>query len=194
MAGRDPEPCRARDAGIDPRGRRARLFAGACLWRGVRQSGPAGRVRGRRRRGGDGCAGGELALEQVPQPARDGAVLPILHLNGFKIANPTILARIDGHELDALLRGYGLEPYYVGGGDPAAVHQQLAAALDKALAKIQAIQAAARVPGATAARPRWPMIVFRTPKGWTGPKVVDGKPVEGAWRAHQGADRGLQEP
>ena len=118
-------------------------------------------------------------------PARDGAVLPILHLNGFKIANPTILARIDGHELDALLRGYGHEPYYVGGSDPAAVHQQLAAALDKALAKIQSIQAAARIEGVIPERPRWPMIVFRTPKGWTGPKEVDGKPVEGTWRAHQ---------
>lgn len=118
-------------------------------------------------------------------PARDGAVLPILHLNGFKIANPTILARIDEDELDALLRGYGHEPLYVGGSDPALVHQQLAAALDTALARIQAIQAAARIPGATPERPRWPMIVFRTPKGWTGPKTVDGKPVEGTWRAHQ---------
>lgn len=118
-------------------------------------------------------------------PARDGAVLPILHLNGFKIANPTILARIDEDELDALLRGYGHEPLYVGSSDPALVHQQLAAALDTALAKIQAIQAAARIPGATPERPRWPMIVFRTPKGWTGPKTVDGKPVEGTWRAHQ---------
>ncbi|VXC95762.1 putative phosphoketolase [Sphingomonas sp. T1] len=118
-------------------------------------------------------------------PARDGAVLPILHLNGFKIANPTILARIDEDELDALLRGYGHEPLYVGGSDPALVHQQLAAALDTALAKIQAIQAEARIPGATPERPRWPMIVFRTPKGWTGPKTVDGKPVEGTWRAHQ---------
>jgi len=118
-------------------------------------------------------------------PARDGAVLPILHLNGFKIANPTILARIDAHELDALLRGYGHEPYFVEGSDPDEVHQQLAAALDKALTRIQAIQAEARVAGATLQRPRWPMIVFRTPKGWTGPKVVDGKPVEGTWRAHQ---------
>nr|WP_274602337.1 phosphoketolase family protein [Sphingomonas sp. CFBP 13733] len=118
-------------------------------------------------------------------PARDGAVLPILHLNGFKIANPTLLARIDEDELDALLRGYGHEPLYVGGSDPALVHQQLASALDTALARIQAIQAEARIPGATPERPRWPMIVFRTPKGWTGPKTVDGKPVEGTWRAHQ---------
>ncbi|WBH18256.1 phosphoketolase family protein [Sphingomonas radiodurans] len=118
-------------------------------------------------------------------PARDGAVLPILHLNGFKIANPTILARIDHDELDALLRGYGHEPFYVEGSDPEQVHQQLAATLDTALARIQAIQAAARAEGASPERPRWPMIVFRTPKGWTGPKVVDGKPVEGTWRSHQ---------
>jgi xylulose-5-phosphate/fructose-6-phosphate phosphoketolase len=118
-------------------------------------------------------------------PARDGAVLPILHLNGFKIANPTVLARIDHDELDALLRGYGHEPFYVEGGDPEDVHQQLAATMDSALARIKAIQAAARAKGAGVERPRWPMIVFRTPKGWTGPKIVDGKPVEGTWRSHQ---------
>lgn len=118
-------------------------------------------------------------------PARDGAVLPILHLNGFKIANPAVLARIGRDELDALLRGYGHEPFYVEGSDPDDVHQQLAAALDTALARIQAIQAEARSDGVTPKRSRWPMIVFRTPKGWTGPKVVDGKPVEGTWRAHQ---------
>jgi xylulose-5-phosphate/fructose-6-phosphate phosphoketolase len=118
-------------------------------------------------------------------PARDGAVLPILHLNGFKIANPTILARIDRQELEALLTGYGHDPYFVEGSDPETVHQQLAAALDHALARIKQIQAEARAGGAEAKRARWPMIVFRTPKGWTGPKVVDGKPVEGTWRAHQ---------
>jgi xylulose-5-phosphate/fructose-6-phosphate phosphoketolase len=118
-------------------------------------------------------------------PARDGAVLPILHLNGFKIANPTILARIDHDELEALLRGYGHEPIFVEGSDPQVVHQQLAVALDDALAQIRAIQAAARAEGANPERPHWPMIVFRTPKGWTGPKVVDGKPVEGTWRTHQ---------
>ncbi|MBC7801695.1 MAG: phosphoketolase family protein, partial [Gemmatimonadaceae bacterium] len=117
-------------------------------------------------------------------PAHDGAVLPILHLNGFKIANPTILARIGDDELAELLRGYGHTPLFVTGDDPALVHQALAAALDTALADIRAIQAAARgTPGRT--RPRWPMIVLRTPKGWTGPKSVDGKPVEGTWRAHQ---------
>lgn len=118
-------------------------------------------------------------------PARDGAVLPILHLNGFKIANPTILARIDDEELDALFRGYGYDPIVVSGSDPEEVHQQLASALDGALAAIRAVQAAARGEAAAVTRPRWPMIIFRTPKGWTGPKTVDGKPVEGTWRSHQ---------
>jgi xylulose-5-phosphate/fructose-6-phosphate phosphoketolase len=118
-------------------------------------------------------------------PARDGAVLPILHLNGFKIANPTILARIGRDELTDLLRGYGHEPYVVEGDEPALVHQRLAATLDTVLARIKEIQAAARSDAAQVERPRWPMIVLRTPKGWTGPKFVDGKPVEGTWRAHQ---------
>ncbi|MEG3145193.1 phosphoketolase family protein [Sphingomonas sp. RT2P30] len=118
-------------------------------------------------------------------PARDGAVLPILHLNGFKIANPTVLARIERDELTSLMRGYGHEPYFVEGHIPADVHQQLAATLDAVLARIKEIQATARSAGGSVERPRWPMIVFRTPKGWTGPKFVDGKPVEGTWRAHQ---------
>ena len=120
-------------------------------------------------------------------PAHDGAVLPILHLNGFKIANPSVLARIDDDELDALMRGYGYEPHRVEGNDPQQVHQRLAATLDTVLARIHEIQAEARShDGATPfARPRWPMIIFRTPKGWTGPKTVDGLPVEGTWRAHQ---------
>ena len=117
-------------------------------------------------------------------PAHDGAVLPILHLNGYKIANPTVLARIGDDELAELLRGYGHAPRFVEGDDPMLVHQALAAALDGALAEIRAIQAAARA-GGDAGRPRWPMIVLRTPKGWTGPKFVDNKPVEGTWRAHQ---------
>jgi xylulose-5-phosphate/fructose-6-phosphate phosphoketolase len=119
-------------------------------------------------------------------PARDGAVLPILHLNGFKIANPTVLARIDPDELTDLLRGYGYDPYFVEGDDPALVHQSLAGTLDTILARIRRIQAVARS-GETKQlyRPHWPMIVFRTPKGWTGPKFVDGLPVEGTWRAHQ---------
>ncbi|MBW4091104.1 MAG: phosphoketolase family protein [Proteobacteria bacterium] len=116
-------------------------------------------------------------------PARDGAVLPILHLNGFKIANPTVLARITREELTDLLRGYGYTPYFVEGDDPALVHQALAGTLDTIVAEIRGIQTRARA--GDRARPRWPMIVFRTPKGWTGPKFVDGKPVEGTWRAHQ---------
>src|SRR6266852_689075 len=117
-------------------------------------------------------------------PARDGAVLPILHLNGFKIANPTVLARISREELTDLLRGYGYDPLFVEGDEPAAVHQALAGTLDRVLASIRGIQAEAR--GARHPnRPRWPMIILRTPKGWTGPKIVDGKPVEDTWRAHQ---------
>jgi xylulose-5-phosphate/fructose-6-phosphate phosphoketolase len=120
-------------------------------------------------------------------PARDGAVLPILHLNGYKIANPTVLARISREELTDLLRGYGYEPHFVEGDDPAIVHQSLASTLDDILAKIVEIQTCARSPSQAGRpeRPLWPMIVFRTPKGWTGPKVVDGLPVEGTWRAHQ---------
>ncbi|MGH7057097.1 MAG: phosphoketolase, partial [Acetobacteraceae bacterium] len=120
-------------------------------------------------------------------PARDGAVLPILHLNGYKIANPTVLARIAQEELAELLRGYGYDPHFVSGSDPQVVHRALAATLDAVLAKIHEIQRAARAHAARAApeRPRWPVIVFSTPKGWTGPAFVDGKPVEGTWRAHQ---------
>ena len=120
-------------------------------------------------------------------PARDGAVLPLLHLNGFKIANPTLLARIGREELTSLMRGYGHEPHFVEGDDPAVMHQAFASAFDTVLAQIRQIQSAARSPGAAASpkRPRWPMIVLRTPKGWTGPKVVDGRLVEGSWRAHQ---------
>ncbi len=120
-------------------------------------------------------------------PAHDGAVLPILHLNGYKIANPTILDRISREDLASLMHGYGYEPHFVEGDDPTAMHQQFAATLDIVLAAIRAIQTAARGGDAPDGRqaPRWPMIVLRTPKGWTGPKFVDGKPVEGTWRAHQ---------
>ncbi len=121
-------------------------------------------------------------------PARDGAVLPILHLNGYKIANPTVLARIPETELVALLEGYGHTPYVVAGDDPTRVHQELASALDRAYDQIATIQRAARG-GADAGvqpdRPRWPMIVLRTPKGWTGPREVDGTRVEGTFRSHQ---------
>ncbi|MDP9877369.1 xylulose-5-phosphate/fructose-6-phosphate phosphoketolase [Variovorax boronicumulans] len=117
-------------------------------------------------------------------PARDGAVLPILHLNGFKIAGPTVLARIGDEELTQLMRGYGHEPHFVSGDDPETMHRAMAQALDTVLDVIRAIQTEARVDGFTR-RHRWPMIVLRSPKGWTGPKVVDGVPVEGTQRAHQ---------
>jgi len=121
-------------------------------------------------------------------PARDGAVLPILHLNGYKIANPTVLARIPEDELIALFTGYGYRPWVVEGGfdgeDPMLVHARMAPALDAAFDEIDRIWHAARSGGVTG-RPAWPMIILRTPKGWTGPKVVDGLPVEGTWRAHQ---------
>ena len=122
-------------------------------------------------------------------PARDGAVLPILHLNGYKIANPALLARIPDDELDALLRGYGYAPSYVTGHEPFVMHEKMAAALDGALAAIRGITESARSgdagAGAANGRPRWPLIVLRTPKGWTGPAEVDGLPVEGTWRSHQ---------
>ena len=121
-------------------------------------------------------------------PVSDGAVLPILHLNGYKIANPTVLARIPEAELSALLTGYGYRPWVVQGGfegeDPMLVHQRMAVALDGAFDEIDRIWAAARS-GTVPDRPAWPMIILRTPKGWTGPKFVDGVPVEGTWRAHQ---------
>ena len=117
-------------------------------------------------------------------PVTDGAVLPILHLNGYKIANPTVLSRIPQEELESLMYGYGYRPITVAGDDPVNVHQQLATALDEAFDQIGAIQQAARLDGEKG-RPLWPMIVLRTPKGWTGPKEVDGKKVEGTWRSHQ---------
>jgi xylulose-5-phosphate/fructose-6-phosphate phosphoketolase len=116
--------------------------------------------------------------------ATDGAVLPILHLNGYKIANPTILARISRTELDQLLRGYGWTPYIVEGHEPMAMHQAMAATLDRAVEEIRAIQQTARTGGSTE-RPRWPMIVLISPKGWTGPKELDGRRIEGSFRSHQ---------
>ena len=117
-------------------------------------------------------------------PATDGAVLPILHLNGYKIANPTVLARIEPEELDHLLRGYGYAPHYVEGDDPLVMHQRMANVMDEVFDQIRAIQQRARE-GGDISRPRWPMIVLRSPKGWTGPKTVDGLKTEGFWRAHQ---------
>jgi xylulose-5-phosphate/fructose-6-phosphate phosphoketolase len=117
-------------------------------------------------------------------PRTDGAVLPILHLNGWKIANPTVLARIPREELDALLTGYGYHAHYVEGDDPMAMHERMAATCDAIMDEIAAIQHKARN-GGEVSRPRWPVLVLRTPKGWTGPHEVDGKRVEGSWRSHQ---------
>jgi xylulose-5-phosphate/fructose-6-phosphate phosphoketolase len=117
-------------------------------------------------------------------PIQDGAVLPILHLNGYKIANPTILARIPQEELEALMMGYGYKAHFVSGDDPAVMHQQMAQTLETCIGEIRSIQEHARSTGDTT-RPRWPMIVLRSPKGWTGPKEVDGHKVENFWRAHQ---------
>ncbi len=118
-------------------------------------------------------------------PARDGAVLPVLHLNGYKIANPTILARIPHEELESLFHGYGYEPYFVEGSDPPSMHQAMAATLEHCIREIRRIQQEARKSGSEVKRPRWPMVILRSPKGWTGPKEVDGHKVEGFWRAHQ---------
>src|SRR5580658_2929954 len=117
-------------------------------------------------------------------PIRDGAVLPVLHLNGYKIANPTILARIPREELEALLKGYGHQPYFVEGDEPAEMHQKMAATLEQCVLEIRSLQQHARTTG-DVTRPRWPIIVLRSPKGWTGPKEVGGHKVEGSWRAHQ---------
>ena len=117
-------------------------------------------------------------------PARDGAVLPILHLNGYKIANPTVLGRLSDADLTQLFTGYGYKPYFVEGHEPEAMHQLMASTLDTIVDEIKAIQQSART-GRFDGEPTWPMIILRTPKGWTGPKIVDGKPVEGTWRAHQ---------
>ncbi|MGP1386973.1 MAG: phosphoketolase family protein [Thainema sp.] len=117
-------------------------------------------------------------------PARDGAVLPVLNLNGYKIANPTILARISSEELEYLFRGYGYTPYIVEGSDPAVMHQKMAAVMEECITHIREVQREARING-NIERPRWPMIILRTPKGWTGPEEVDGHKVEGFWRSHQ---------
>ncbi|MFF4262217.1 phosphoketolase [Streptomyces virginiae] len=126
-------------------------------------------------------------------PVRDGSVLPILHLNGYKIANPTVLSRIPEAELDSLLRGYGHEPFHVTGSDPLSVHQAMARAMDRALDLVSEIRREARIGKGDFARRPWPMIVLRTPKGWTGPATVDGDPVEGTWRAHQVPLAGVRE-
>ncbi len=144
-----------------------------------------------------GCVVGDGEAETGPlatswhsnkflNPATDGAVLPVLHLNGYKIANPTVLARIPHGELEDLMRGYGYEPFTLEGDDPLTMHQEAAATFDTIFDRIAEIQKAAReLGGGPIPRPAWPMLIMRTPKGWTGPKFVDGKPVENTWRAHQ---------
>ena len=117
-------------------------------------------------------------------PVTDGAVLPILHLNGYKISNPTVLARIEGEELEQFLRGCGWAPLFVEGDDPDTMHERMATVMESAIEDIRRIQANARNKQ-DPSRPRWPMIVLRSPKGWTGPKVVDGLQIEGTFRAHQ---------
>ncbi|HTI65620.1 MAG TPA: phosphoketolase family protein, partial [Gemmatimonadaceae bacterium] len=134
-----------------------------------------------------GPLAGSWKLTSFLNPARDGAVLPVLHLNGYKISGPTVLARTGDGDLRALLEGHGYEVLFVEGDEPASVHQQLAATLERCCDRIRDIQRDARAIGANAVevRPRWPMIVLRTPKGWTGPVVVDAYPIEGTFRAHQ---------
>ncbi|MGC1566446.1 MAG: phosphoketolase family protein [Trebonia sp.] len=131
-----------------------------------------------------GPLAGSWHANKFLNPVTDGAVLPVLHLNGYKIANPTVPARIPADELESLLSGYGYKVYTVEGDDPKLVHQEMAATLDSIVTEIHDIQRRAREGGETG-RPRWPVLVLRTPKGWTGPKFVDGLPVEGTWRAHQ---------
>src|SRR5947209_11284018 len=126
-------------------------------------------------------------------PIRDGAVLPILHLNGYKINNPTILSRISKSELENLFKGYGWTPYFVEGNDPLVVHQQIAATMERCVLEIRRAQQEARASG-KATRPRWPMIILRTPKGWTGPKDVDGHKVEAYWRSRLVPRREQLEP
>jgi xylulose-5-phosphate/fructose-6-phosphate phosphoketolase len=123
-------------------------------------------------------------INKFLNPISDGAVLPVLHLNGYKIANPTLLARIPRLELESLMRGYGWDPLFVEGSDPMPMHRAMAAAMDQAIGRIQAIREEGRRTG-EAVRPAWPMIVLRTPKGWTGPKALGDKKIEGFWRAHQ---------
>ncbi len=179
---------------LDPRRWRTRLFADPRLRGGLRQSDLI-----------VACVVGDGEAETGPlaaswhsnkflNPRTDGAVLPILHLNGFKIANPTVLARISRGELTDLLRGYGYEPHFVEGDDPPVVHQALAAALDRALAGIRAIQGAARAPGAAPPeRPRWPMIVLKTPKGWDRSEIRRRQAGGGDLARPPGAARSFRE-
>src|SRR5690606_24416288 len=132
-----------------------------------------------------GALAGSWMSNAYLNPVSDGTVLPILHLNGYKIANPTMFARISDEDRLAFFRGVGHEPFLVEGEDPATVHRELAAVLDRCFDRIAEIRAEARRNPVSPPRPRWPMIVLRTPKGWTGPAEVDGVPVEDTWRSHQ---------
>ena len=185
VPGRHPEPRRARDARLDPRGRRARLRARARVRRGVRQPRPARRAASSATaRPRPAPLAASWHSNKFLNPARDGAVLPILHLNGYKIANPTVLARIPRRRSCAtLLRGYGYEPHFVEGDEPGG--DAPADGRDARHGARRDRRDPARARAASAERPRWPMIVLRTPKGWTGPKEVDGQPAEGTWRSHQ---------
>src|SRR5262249_17261 len=164
--------------------RRTRLCRLARLRSGVRQPRSDRCLRRRRRRSGNWTAGDELAFQQIPQSGEGRGGFPILHLNGYKIANPCILPRFPHEELDHLFRGYGYTPYFVEGREPEKMHELMAETLDTVIAEIQRIKADARRNGFTE-RPRWPMIVLRTPKGWTCPKEIDGKRTEDYWRSHQ---------
>src|SRR5579862_3131650 len=124
-------------------------------------------------------------INKFLNPVRDGAVLPILHLNGYKINNPTVLARVPHEELESLLRGYGWNPHFVEGSDPATMHQAMAATTEHCIREIREHRRAARTNGSGSTRPRWPMIVLRSPKGWTAPREIEGHFLEGFWRAHQ---------
>ena len=182
---RHPVACRAGDTGSIHEGGELGYALSHAFGAAFDNPDLAGRVRGRRRRGRDRTARDELALEQVPEPATDGAVLPILHLNGYKIANPTVLARIPEHELRALrrIRLAAVVRQSELDEPPADAHHRFAAALDEALER--STRSSDARAGHARERPRWPMIVLRTPKGWTGPREVDGKQVEGTWRSHQ---------
>ena len=154
LPGRHPQPRRPGDAGVDPRGRRTRLRAGARLWRSFRQSRSDRRLRRRRRRSRDRAARRLLAFQQVPEPVHDGAVLPILHLNGYKIANPTVLGRMGDDEIRSSLLGYGYEPLFVEGDEPAAMHRLMAAALEHGIRRASARSSGPRATGATRASAR----------------------------------------
>ena len=189
---RHRQPLHAGDARLDPRGRRAGLQRVARVRRGVRQPGPARHRRRRRRRIGDRAAGDVVALEQVPQPdpRRRGPADPAPQR--LQDQQPDAARRISREELENLFKGYGWTPHFVEGDDPLTMHQKMAATMEKCVLEIRRVQQEARASGKPT-RPRWPMIILRTPKGWTGPKTVDGHKVEGFWRSHQVPLAGMHE-